>query len=71
MKAKQENIMKEREKKLAQKQAEKERERLRQIEAKQAEKNRQRKQVNKNATNNDKTLEQKKVLDSGVVVYVG
>ncbi|ENN81381.1 protein FAM50 homolog [Dendroctonus ponderosae] len=45
MKAKQENIMKEREKKLAQKQAEKERERLRQIEAKQAEKNRQKKQI--------------------------
>ncbi|XP_066144876.1 protein FAM50 homolog [Euwallacea fornicatus] len=45
MKAKQENIVKEREKKLAQKQAEKERERLRLIEAKQAEKNRQKKQI--------------------------
>lgn len=45
MKAKQENIVKEREKKLAQKQAEKERERLRLIEAKEAEKNRQKKQV--------------------------
>ncbi|KAL1512472.1 hypothetical protein ABEB36_002057 [Hypothenemus hampei] len=45
MKAKQENIVKEREKKLAQKQAEKERERLRQIEAKQAEKNKQKKQI--------------------------
>lgn len=45
MKAKQENIVKEREKKLAQKQAEKERERQRQMEAKQAEKNRQKKQI--------------------------
>ena len=45
MKAKQENIVKEREKKLAQKQAEKERERQRQIEAKQAEKNKQKRQV--------------------------
>lgn len=45
MKAKQENIVKEREKKLAQKQAEKERERLRLIEAKEAEKNRQKKQI--------------------------
>ncbi|XP_066255778.1 protein FAM50 homolog [Euwallacea similis] len=45
MKAKQENIVKEREKKLAQKQAEKERERLRLIEAKRAEKNRQKKQI--------------------------
>lgn len=45
MKAKQENIVKERERKLAQKQAEKEREQLRQLEEKQAEKNRQKKQV--------------------------
>ncbi|KAG5866955.1 hypothetical protein JTB14_035409 [Gonioctena quinquepunctata] len=45
MKAKQENIVKEREKKLAQKQAEKEREKLRQLEAKQAEKNKQKKQI--------------------------
>ncbi|XP_050308315.1 protein FAM50 homolog [Anthonomus grandis grandis] len=45
MKAKQENIVKEREMKLAQKQAEKERERLRQLEAKQAEKNKQKKQI--------------------------
>ncbi|CAG9860002.1 unnamed protein product [Phyllotreta striolata] len=45
MKAKQENIVKEREKKLAQKQAEKEKERLRQIEAKQAEKNKQKRQI--------------------------
>lgn len=45
MKAKQENIVKEREKKLAQKQAEKERERQRQMEAKQAEKNKQKRQV--------------------------
>lgn len=45
MKAKQENIVREREKKLAQKQAEKERERQRQLEAKQAEKNKQKKQV--------------------------
>lgn len=45
MKAKQENIVKEREKKLAQKQAEKERERQRQMEAKQAEKSKQRKQI--------------------------
>lgn len=48
MKAKQENIVKEREKKLAQKQLEKERERQRQLEAKQAEKNRQKKQVSDN-----------------------
>lgn len=45
MKAKQENIVKEREKKLAQKELEKEREQQRQLEAKQAEKNRQKKQV--------------------------
>ena len=45
MKAKQENIVKEREKKLAQKQAEKEREKQRQLEAKLAEKNKQKKQV--------------------------
>lgn len=45
MKAKQENIVKERERKLAQKELEKEREQQRQLEAKQAEKNRQKKQV--------------------------
>lgn len=45
MKAKQENIVKEREKKLAQKQAEKERERQREIEAKQAEKSKQKRQI--------------------------
>lgn len=45
MKAKQENIVKEREKKLAQKQAEKEKEKLRALAAKQAEKNLQKKQV--------------------------
>lgn len=45
MKAKQESIMKEREKKLAQKQLEKEKEKLRQLEAKQAEKNKQKQQV--------------------------
>jgi protein FAM50 len=45
MKAKQENIVKEREKKLAQKQAEKEREKQRQLEAKLAEKNKQKKQI--------------------------
>ncbi|KAI5706139.1 hypothetical protein M8J75_005230 [Diaphorina citri] len=45
MKAKQENIVKEREKKLAQKQLEKERERQRQLEAKQAEKNKQKQQI--------------------------
>uniref|UniRef100_A0A8D8S5H2 Protein FAM50 homolog n=1 Tax=Cacopsylla melanoneura TaxID=428564 RepID=A0A8D8S5H2_9HEMI len=45
MKAKQENIVKEREKKLAQKQLEKEQERQRQLEAKQAEKNRQKQQL--------------------------
>ncbi|KAK5648251.1 hypothetical protein RI129_003143 [Pyrocoelia pectoralis] len=45
MKAKQENIVKEREKKLAQKQAEKERERQKQLEAKQAEKNKQKRQI--------------------------
>ncbi|XP_065210598.1 protein FAM50 homolog isoform X1 [Planococcus citri] len=45
MKAKQENIMKEREKKLAQKQLEKEKEKLRQLEAKQAEKNKQKQQI--------------------------
>lgn len=46
MKAKQENIVKEREKKLAQKQAEKEREKQKALEAKQAEKNKQKRQVN-------------------------
>jgi Flp pilus assembly protein TadB len=46
MKAKQENIVKERERKLAQKQLEKEQEKQRQLEAKEAEKNRQKKQVN-------------------------
>jgi len=45
MKAKQENIVKERERKLAQKQLEKEREQQRQLEAKQAEKNRQKQQI--------------------------
>ena len=45
MKAKQESIMKEREKKLAQKIIEKEREKQRQLEAKQAEKNKQKQQV--------------------------
>lgn len=45
MKAKQENIVKEREKKIAQKQLEKERERLKLLQAKQAEKNRQKRQV--------------------------
>lgn len=45
MRAKQENIVKERERKLAQRQLEKEREQQRQLEAKQAEKNRQKKQV--------------------------
>lgn len=46
MKAKQENIVREREKKLAQKQAEKEKEKIRLLEAKQVEKSKQRKQVN-------------------------
>ncbi|CAH0393642.1 unnamed protein product [Bemisia tabaci] len=45
MKAKQENIVKEREKKLAQKIAEKEKEKQRQLEEKQAEKNRQKSQI--------------------------
>lgn len=45
MKAKQENIVKEREQKLAQKQAEKDREKQRALEAKQAEKDRQKRQV--------------------------
>lgn len=45
MKAKQENIVKERERKLALKQAEKEKEQQRQLEAKQAEKNKQKKQI--------------------------
>lgn len=45
MKAKQENIVKEREKKLAQKQAEKEKEKIRLLEAKQVEKSKQKKQV--------------------------
>lgn len=45
MKAKQENIVKEREKKLAQKQLEKELEKQRLLEAKQAEKNKQKRQV--------------------------
>lgn len=45
MKAKQEDIVREREKKLAQKKEEKDREKLRAIEAKQAEKNKQRRQI--------------------------
>lgn len=45
MKAKQENIVKERERKLALKQLEKEREQQRQLEAKQAEKDKQKQQV--------------------------
>ena len=45
MKAKQENIVKERERKLAQKQAEKDREKQRALEAKQAEKDRQKRQI--------------------------
>lgn len=45
MKAKQEDIVREREKKLAQKKEEKDREKLRALEAKQAEKNKQRRQI--------------------------
>lgn len=45
MKAKQEDIVKQREKKLAQKQWEKEQEKQRQLEAKEAEKNRQKRQI--------------------------
>jgi len=45
MKAKQEDIVREREKKLAQKKEEKDREKLKALEAKQAEKNRQRQQI--------------------------
>lgn len=45
MKAKQEDIVREREKKLAQKKAEKDREKMRALEEKQAEKNKQRKQI--------------------------
>lgn len=45
MKAKQEDIVREREKKLAQKKAEKDREKMRAMEEKQAEKNKQRKQI--------------------------
>lgn len=45
MQAKHENEMKERQKKIAQKQLEKEREKQRQLEAKQAEKNKQKQQV--------------------------
>ncbi|XP_055697785.1 protein FAM50 homolog [Phlebotomus papatasi] len=45
MKAKQEDIVREREKKLAQKKEEKDREKLRALEAKQAEKNKQQKQI--------------------------
>ena len=45
MKLKQENIVKERERKLAQKQLEKEQEKMRILEAKQAEKNLQKQQV--------------------------
>ncbi|KDR17516.1 FAM50-like protein [Zootermopsis nevadensis] len=45
MKAKQENIVKERERRLAQKQLEKEQEKQRQLEAKQAEKDRQKQQI--------------------------
>lgn len=45
MKAKQEHIVREREKKLAQKKAEKEKERQKEIEAKQAQKNKQKRQV--------------------------
>ncbi|KAL3288169.1 hypothetical protein HHI36_002620 [Cryptolaemus montrouzieri] len=45
MKAKQQNILKEREKKLAQKEAEKEREQLRKLQAKEAERNKQKKQI--------------------------
>lgn len=57
MKAKQENIVKEREKKLAQKQAEKERERQRQMEAKQAEKTKQRRQIQALSFNMDEDEE--------------
>lgn len=47
MKAKQEHIVREREKKLAQKKAEKEKERQKEIEAKQAQKNKQKRQASK------------------------
>lgn len=49
MKAKQEHIVREREKKLAQKKAEKEKERQKEIEAKQAQKNKQKRQVSETA----------------------
>ncbi|KAJ3649275.1 hypothetical protein Zmor_021027 [Zophobas morio] len=58
MKAKQENIVKEREKKLAQKQAEKEREKQRQLEAKLAEKNKQKKQIQALSFNLDEDEEE-------------
>lgn len=45
MKAKQENILKEREQKLALKQAEKEKEKLRKLQAKEAERNQRKKQA--------------------------
>lgn len=60
MKAKQENIVREREKKLAQKQAEKERERQRQLEAKQAEKNKQKKQVLHSRKTTDQTINKRR-----------
>lgn len=50
MKAKQQDIVKERERKLAQKQAEKEREQERQLEAKKAEKRKQKQQASCNVT---------------------
>lgn len=65
MKAKQENIVKEREMKLAQKQLEKERERQRQLEAKQAEKNRQKQQIQTLSFSLDQDEEEEEDEDSG------
>lgn len=57
MKAKQENIVREREKKLAQKKEEKDRETLKALEAKQAEKNKQKKQIQSLSFNIDEDEE--------------
>ncbi|KAK9892079.1 hypothetical protein WA026_018280 [Henosepilachna vigintioctopunctata] len=64
MKAKQQNILKEREKKLAQKQAEKEKEKLRKLEAKEAERNKQKKQIQALSFNLEDEVEEEEDSDS-------
>lgn len=66
MKAKQENIVKERERKLAQKEREKEQEKERALAAKQAEKNKQKRQIQALSFNLDEDEEEAEVSDDEI-----